>query len=53
VTIDAELTAIEVRKLSFAVRGTVRGDALARGIHERVWVDLARFLARLEQNSTA
>ena len=51
VTIDAELTAIEGRKLSFAVRGTVRGQALARGIHERVWVDLARFLARLERET--
>jgi predicted thioesterase len=49
VTIEAELTAIEGRKLTFAVEGRVGGEPLVKGIHERVWVDLARFLARLER----
>jgi fluoroacetyl-CoA thioesterase len=47
VTIDSELIEIDGRKLRFAISGRVGDKELTRGIHERVWVDLPRFLARL------
>ncbi len=47
VTIDSELIEIDGRKLKFAITGHVGGKELTKGIHERVWVDLTRFLERL------
>ncbi len=47
VTINSELIEIDGRKLKFALAGRVGDKELTKGIHERVWVDLPRFLKRL------
>ena len=46
VVVEAKLIEIDGRKLKFELSGTVNGRPLVRGIHERVWVDLERFLTR-------
>ena len=46
VVIESTLTAIDGRKLTFELTGTVNGKPLVKGIHEQVWVDLERFLAK-------
>ena len=48
VTVRAEVTAVDGRRLVFVVEATgVDGRALGRGTVERVVVDAARFLSRL------
>jgi predicted thioesterase len=50
VVIESKLTAIEGRKLTFEVWGTVNGTTpIVKGIHEQVWIDLKKFLAREQQ----
>lgn len=47
VTVEATLTAIDGRRLTFAVAGRDQHQTVCRGTHTRVVVDLARFLAGL------
>jgi len=51
VQIDAELTAVDGRRLVFAVTGSWGGVVLAAAVIERVVVDRERFLSRLSQSS--
>lgn len=46
VVIESKLVAISGRKLTFELSGTVNGKPLVKGIHEQVWIDLERFLAK-------
>jgi fluoroacetyl-CoA thioesterase len=46
VTIDVELTAVDGRKLTFAVRGRDEAAEICRGTHQRTVIHLARFEAR-------
>lgn len=46
VTIEVELTKIEGRKLTFAVRATDDLDLISEGIHERFVIDADRFKAK-------
>ncbi len=50
---QAELTAVDGRRHRFAVAAFWGETALMKGTHERVVVDLDRFLARLEQQIQA
>lgn len=47
VTIRVELTAVEGRKLTFAIRAEDDVDLISEGIHERVVIDAARFNAKV------
>lgn len=44
VVADATITAVDDRRISFAVRVTEEGDVVARGTHVRFVVDRQRFL---------
>jgi fluoroacetyl-CoA thioesterase len=46
VTIQVELTAMEGRKLTFAVQAKDDHDLISEGIHERFVIDAARFNAK-------
>jgi fluoroacetyl-CoA thioesterase len=46
VTIDVELTAVDDRKLTFAVRARDDAAEISRGTHQRTVIHLARFEAR-------
>lgn len=49
VVIELKLVEIDGRKLKFELSGTVNGKPLVKGIHEQVWVDLDRFLAKASE----
>uniref|UniRef100_A0A7C3Z163 Thioesterase n=1 Tax=Desulfobacca acetoxidans TaxID=60893 RepID=A0A7C3Z163_9BACT len=46
VTVEAELKAVEGRKLTFAIRAEDEVDLISEGIHERFVIDAARFNAK-------
>lgn len=48
VTGEAEVTAIDGRRIAFAVRAADEQEEIGRGTHERALVDLAKIAARLE-----
>lgn len=52
VTVDAELTRIEGRKLSFSVTAHDGLDTISNGTHDRVVIQKARFLERLERKQS-
>jgi predicted thioesterase len=45
-TLRAEVTAVDGRRVTFRVRAEDSGGLAGEGVHERVVVDLARFLQR-------
>jgi len=47
VRLEARVVAVDGRRLRFEVAGEAAGRAFVRGTHDRVAVDLGRFLARL------
>jgi predicted thioesterase len=52
VVIESKLIAIEGRKLTFELKGTVNGTTpLVKGVHEQVWINLERFLAAKPQTA--
>lgn len=51
VTAKATLTGVEGRKLTFAVEAHDGIEAIGKGIHTRIVVDVARFMARLAAKS--
>jgi len=53
VTVDAEVTAIKGRRVSFRVRAHDGLDVIGEGRHERVIVSWARFDRKLEERATA
>ncbi len=48
VTAEVECTAVEGRKLSFAVRARDDREVIAEGSHERFIIDMQRFMERVE-----
>ncbi|MGE0053884.1 MAG: thioesterase family protein [Hyphomicrobium sp.] len=52
VTAHAKLTAVDGRKLTFAVEAHDGIETIGKGTHIRVVVDTARFMARLAQKSS-
>lgn len=44
VTVDAEVTAVDGRRISFRIEAHDERELIARGSHERYIVELARFL---------
>ena len=51
VTGEAEVTKVDGRRIEFTVQARDGAEVIGRGTHERVIIDLARFLARLESKS--
>lgn len=51
VTATAELTAVEGRTLSFRVEARDEQDLIGDGTHDRVVVNVARFVSRVERKS--
>jgi predicted thioesterase len=50
VVIESKLIAIDGRKLTFELKGTVNGTTpIVKGIHEQVWINLEQFLERQKQ----
>jgi predicted thioesterase len=49
VSAQATLTAVDGRRLTFAVRADDEAELIAEGVHERVVVDEERFLARARE----
>jgi fluoroacetyl-CoA thioesterase len=47
VTLSAEVTAIDGRRVTFRVKAEDSGGVAGEGTHERVLIDLARFLQRV------
>jgi predicted thioesterase len=45
-TLSAEVTAVDGRRVQFAVKAEDSGGMAGEGTHERVLIDLARFLQR-------
>jgi len=45
--LEAEVTAVDGRRVTFWVRATDSGGLAGEGTHERVVIDLARFLQRV------
>ena len=52
-TAAIELVAVEGRKLRFKVACRDQRDAIGAGFHERIVIDQARFLSRLDQKRAA
>jgi fluoroacetyl-CoA thioesterase len=48
VRVEAEVTAVEGRRLAFAIEAHDQAELVARGSHERYVVDLGRFLQGVE-----
>lgn len=48
VTVDAEVTAVDGRRISFRLEAHDEREIIARGTHERYVVDRGRFLERVE-----
>ena len=53
ITAEAELTEVDGRKLTFAVRASDEVETIGEGAHSRVVVEVARFEARLARKITA
>ena len=53
VTAEVELLAVEGRRLRFKVHCRDETDTIGDGLHERVVIDHARFMARLAQKCAA
>ncbi|MES1155431.1 MAG: thioesterase family protein [Pseudorhodoplanes sp.] len=51
VTVDAEVTKVDGKRVSFYVRGHDGVDAIGEGRHERVVVNYDRFNARIEEKA--
>ncbi len=51
VTGEAEVTKVDGRRIEFTVQAKDGAEVIGRGTHERVIIDLARFLERLESKS--
>jgi predicted thioesterase len=51
VTAKARLTAVDGRKLTFAVEAHDGVETIGKGSHTRVVVDTPRFMARLEKKA--
>lgn len=51
ITAEAELTAIDGRRLTFAVSARDEADLIGEGTHARVVVEVARFEARLKSKA--
>ncbi len=47
VTLEAEVTAVDGRRVTFKIRAEDTGGVAGEGIHERVLIDLERFLQRV------
>lgn len=47
VTVDAQVTAVDGRRISFRLEAHDEREVIARGTHERYVVDLGRFLERV------
>ena len=47
ITLEAEVTSVEGRRVTFNVRAEDSGGTAGEGIHERVLIDLERFLQRV------
>jgi fluoroacetyl-CoA thioesterase len=47
VTLEAEVTHVDGRRVTFKVRAEDSGGVAGEGIHERVLIDLERFLQRV------
>lgn len=52
VVVDAEVTAVDGRRISFRLEASDEKELVARGTHDRYVVDLARFLERVEAKRT-
>jgi predicted thioesterase len=52
VTVDAEVTAVDGRRISFRLEAHDEKELIARGTHERHVVDLERFLERVQSKRT-
>ena len=48
VTGEAEVVAVDGRRIEFAIRATDGDEAIGVGTHERVLIDLAKFAERLK-----
>ena len=48
VTVDAKLESVDGRKLTFSATAHDGIDLISEGVHERVIIDAARFLDKLE-----
>ncbi len=46
ITLSAEVTEIDGRRVTFRIKAEDSGGVAGEGIHERVLIDLARFLQR-------
>ena len=51
IEVTATLTAVEGRKLTFAIRANDGVDAITEGTHERHVIDAARFLQKVGQKA--
>ncbi len=45
--VDEDITAVDGRRLTFRVKAEDSGGVAGEGTHERVLIDLARFLQRV------
>jgi predicted thioesterase len=52
ITVRATLCAVDGRRLTFETEAHDEVDLIAKGTHERVVIDLARFLARAESKKS-
>jgi fluoroacetyl-CoA thioesterase len=53
VTVEVELTAVDRRRLTFAVHAYDDAATVCRGTHQRAVIDAERFGAQLRQRATA
>ena len=51
VTVDVKLESIEDRRLSFSISAHDGVDKISEGVHERVVIDRARFVAKLGEKA--
>jgi fluoroacetyl-CoA thioesterase len=51
ITLSAEVTAVDGRRLSFRIKAEDSGGLAGEGTHERVVIDLQRFLRRVSATS--
>jgi fluoroacetyl-CoA thioesterase len=47
---EAQVTQVDRRRIEFKIDATDRGASIGTGTHERIVVDMARFIERLNQN---
>jgi predicted thioesterase len=51
ITLSAEVTAVDGRRLTFRIKAEDSGGLAGEGTHERVVIDLQRFLSRVSATS--